>query len=292
MKCPKCGAKNSEHSEQCEACGIFFIKWLIAQHKRDEKKLREQDKKRFRGWKEWPLRAIVFTALAAGVGAGLWAGRHGGTEISARKAEREFVRLSEVPLESVLEAAASMGERYGASLSERDLRGFVLQGMDSFSLGNLREEAKLRGKAPPIQDIPQTDYKEFKRTPYRCVLGGKVGYYTFLGKELEPASECWAIGTEGRIENKLMVVYYFWEKLQWVPEKRQWALFTKAQERYLYRAFIDRIFDGKAEARDLEEAKDLFSVAGGDRGKLRTALTTAFRTRARRVGAEYRLEHL
>ncbi|PJA18377.1 MAG: zinc ribbon domain-containing protein, partial [Elusimicrobia bacterium CG_4_10_14_0_2_um_filter_63_34] len=40
MNCPKCGAKNKGKSEQCGACGILFIKWLIAQHKRDEKKIR------------------------------------------------------------------------------------------------------------------------------------------------------------------------------------------------------------------------------------------------------------
>jgi len=288
VNCPKCGAKNKGKSEQCGACGILFIKWLIAQHKRDEKKIR----KKSAAPRRWSVRAWVAVALAVGIGAGLWAGHRSGGETAAVEQEKAFVSLSEVPLGSILADAEALGERYGASISERHLRGFVLQGMDSFAVPVLREEAKRAGKAPAVEDISQTVYKEFKRTPYRCVLEGKIGYYTYLGKELEPASECWAIGTEGRIENKLMVVYYFWERLQWVPEKGRWALFTKPQERLLYRAFIDRLFDARAEADDLKEAKRMFSEAGGDSRRLQNALATAFRTRARRAGAEYRLGHL
>jgi hypothetical protein len=296
VKCPKCGALNPDKSERCSSCEIFFIKWLIAQHKRDVEELEKnaeapRKRKPFQA-PEWVYRVAVLGALGAGVFFGLRAGGDVDSPVPATDGEREFKRHAEVPLDDVIADAAALGKRYGASIAERDLRTFVLQGMDSYRLPNLRKEAARLGRDPEKQDIPQNRYFEFKRTPYRCVVSGETGHYTYLGKEIEGASECWAMGTEGRIENKLMVVYYFWERLQWVPEKGQWALFTREQERYLYGQFIERTFDERAERIDLEESKALFATAGGDAGKRKNALAAAFRTRARRAGALFRLEHL
>ncbi len=235
--------------------------------------------------------SAIAGALIIGTILGLRTGRRSLEATDAFEAKL-FKDLSEVPLDGILTDARERGKSFGVSISKRDLRGFVLQGVGAFNIPYLRVEARLAGEGPEIEDTTHASYKEFKRTPYRCVLYGKRGYYTFLGKEVAEASECWTLGTEGRIENKLMVTYYVWERLQWVESTQQWALFSPEQQRRFYRSFIERNYNADAVRQDTLESKALFLEVGSSLRKKRSALAVAFRTRARRAGAMYRLNHL
>jgi len=239
----------------------------------------------------WLIYSAIGSAMVIGIIAGMQAGRSS-VDRTPNAEEAAFKKAATVSLVDILSDSARRGYAFGVTINERDLHGFMLQGMDSFSIGNLRTEARMAGEGPPLEIISYSKYKEFKRTPYRCVLEGELRYYTYLGKEHAKASECWAMSTESRLKNKQKVLYYIWERLQWVKSKQQWGLFDPAQERRFYEAYINRHYSSEAEYLDIIESNLRFQKAGEDKTLKRTALAAAYRTRVRRAGALYRLEHL
>lgn len=300
MLCPNCGQANDEHAHSCSACGIYFIKWMIQQHKREREQQRAPAKTRARA-PRWTLphqfsRAALGLAIALAFLAGLLA-----AWLLKPRAPDPWLVYGPLPVpegimlartERLFGEAKPAAEALGIALDPKELGGFFQQGVDSFRLGNLRQAAADAGVGPAREPPAPGDRDAPPERPVACRLGGR--WERFAAPPGREALECWALDRE--LKRRYETDWAYWEitrvRLRWVPEKRGWAYFTRAEDRALFAEHIRRRLGTEARAADERESRGVLRDARGNPAVLKAALLTAYRTRLRREGALYRLEKL
>jgi hypothetical protein len=286
MICPKCGFDNKSDEEKCPKCGIFYIRWMIRQFKQKGVK-RLQEKRRL-----WP--AALVAGFAAGAAAVILNTPQPIDSETKRPSLSPPLSVIGKQIDPLLEEAVVLAQPYGVRITQADFNAFFTQGFNSFTPSNLREAEKKSGRPRPTRPGTTEELNGSETRPIKCLIRGEWRYFSSPPGAQAEAQECWR--SERRLRRKTIwdnpYTDVVWNKLAWSPGKNRWAEFTIKHERYLYREFIRRELGDATERADLEESKAKIRTAGKNKSLMKTALVTAFRTRARRLGATYRLESL
>lgn len=294
MICPKCGQQNDESAHECVSCGIYFIRWMIQQHRRIRTRAGPRGPAPlFRFPREFS-RGAVAAVFLVGIGAGFTAGRlmpappptmwgsYAPVTIPFSAADKGVAGL-------LAEARANAPQ--GLQLPATLLHGYFSQGANSFTAENLRLAAQDAGNAPQVVRILEDEYYKHKKTPFKCLVDGHWAFFASAPGADAGAQECWALGRVSMMDGDFLIKPTAWEALQWAPGKARWALFTRDEDKELFRRYIETRLGPDAEAADIEEGKEIVKN-GSDKARQASAALTPYRTRARRAGALYRLRKL
>ncbi|MFA5140678.1 MAG: zinc ribbon domain-containing protein [Elusimicrobiota bacterium] len=284
MICPSCGHKNPEASHECEKCGIYFIRWMIQQYRRQ---------KTPGGRPAFRLPGASITASAAlGLSLGLVGGFIAGRKFPqpAQTPWKSFAEIR-VPRDAMAERLAGVIEDADGRLTPESLSGYFSQGVNSFTPRNLKDAAAAAGRE--VQAVPASPNEAgLINSPFKCLVEGRWAYSSSPPPVQAGTQECWALDERVWMDGALRKTWFFWEKLGWEPERGRWALFSPREEKELFERHIEASLGAEAEQADAAESAELVKSAGSDKEKLLSALATAYRTRARRAGALLRLEML
>ncbi|MFH2202271.1 MAG: hypothetical protein ABIJ96_04075 [Elusimicrobiota bacterium] len=290
MICPNCGDEGGAATDQCPYCGIFYIKWMIRQHRTRKTGGNNRRRPPRRTWgRAWTL------ALVIGFAAGAAAARY--ILSGAAPRPNPYARLGAAPsllrerTKDILRDALIQAKPLDVRLEPVDFTGYFLQGVNSLNLENLKaSDARVR----PLRPGTAQESKAEDTLPCKCLVAGQWKYFASPPGKAAGAQECWSsirkLKRDTIWDNPFWEIS--WEKLVWAPAKKRWAHFTPEEDRAFFARFIAEELDANAEKLDAEQSLREFRAAGKNPALLKIALVTAYRTRLRRAGARYRLEKM